>query len=120
MRSSWSLGVVFIALGGLSASGIGGHRPFGPVPWAIAALLVVAGVFLFTRTRASFYLALAAAAVTATSGILAFAHHPELALPVPPALAVGVGLYLIFRTAIASSTLGKKKTGLLPPDEAQP
>jgi hypothetical protein len=122
MRSSFTLGVVFIALGGLSASGIGGHRPLGPVPWAIAGLLVVAGLFLFTRTRASFFVALAAGAVTAITGVVALAHHPELALPVPPALSVGVGLYLIFRTAIASPLLGgkKKSKGFLPHDEAQP
>jgi hypothetical protein len=121
MRSSWSLGVVFIALGGLSASGIGGHRPLGPVPWGIAGLLVLAGVFLFTRTRASFFVALAAGTVTTLTGILALAHHPELALPVPPALSVGVGLYLIFRTAIASPLLGgKKPKGFVPRDEEQP
>ena len=120
MRSSWSLGVVFVALGGLSASGIGGHRPFGPVPWAIAAALVGAGLFLFTRLRASFFVALAAGAATAIGGVLALAHHPELALPVPPALSIGVGLYLVFRTAIAASTLGPKKKGFVPRDEAQP
>jgi hypothetical protein len=121
MRSSWSLGVVFIALGGLSASGIGGHRPLGPVPWGIAGLLVVAGLLLFTRTRLSFFVALAAGAVTAITGVLALAHHPELALPVPAALSIGVGLYLIFRTAIASPLLGGKKSSFAPPrDEAQP
>jgi len=114
MRSSWSLGVVYIALGGLSVSGIGGHRPLGAVPWILAALLVVAGAFLFTRTRVSFYVALAVGALTAITGILALAHHPELALPVPPALSIGVGLYLVFRTAIASPTFGAKKKGFVP------
>lgn len=114
MRSSWSLGVVYIALGGLSVSGIGGHRPLGAVPWILAALLVVAGVLLFTRTRISFYVALAIGALTAITGILALAHHPELALPVPPALSIGVGLYLVFRTAIASPAFGAKKKGFVP------
>src|SRR5262249_2017797 len=59
MRSSWSLGVVFIVLGGLSVSGIGGHRPLGPAPWVLAGLLVAAGALLFTRTRVAFYVALA-------------------------------------------------------------
>lgn len=114
MRSSWSLGVVYIALGGLSVSGIGGHRPLGAVPWILAALLVVAGALLFTRTRISFYVALAIGALTAITGILALAHHPELALPVPPALSIGVGLYLVFRTAIASPAFGAKKKGFVP------
>jgi hypothetical protein len=115
MRSSWSLGVVYIALGGLSVSGIGGHRPLGVAPWIIAGLLMAAGALLFTRARPAFYFALAVAALTAVSGIVALAHHPELSLPVPPALSVGVGLYLVFRTAIASPTFGApKKKGFIP------
>jgi hypothetical protein len=115
MRSSWSLGVVYIALGGLSVSGIGGHRPLGAAPWVIAALLVLAGALLFTRTRPAFYFALAVAALTAVTGIIALAHHPELALPVPPALSIGVGLYLVFRTAIASPAFGgAKQKGFIP------
>lgn len=115
MRSSWSLGVVYIALGGLSVSGIGGHRALGVAPYAIAGLLVLAGALLFTRARPAFYFALAVAALTAVTGIVALAHHPELALPVPPALSIGVGLYLIFRTAIASPTFGAPaKKGFLP------
>ncbi len=117
MRSSWSLGVVFIALGGIAVSGIGGHKPLGPVPWALAALLVVTGALLFTRTRVSFFIAIGTGAVTAISGVLALVHHPELALPVPAALSIGVGLYLIFRTAIAAPTFGKRKRGFIPRDE---
>jgi hypothetical protein len=118
MRTSWSLGVVFIALGGISVSGIGGHRPLGPVPYFIAALLVVTGVVLFTRTRAAFWVAINTGIVTAITGVLALAHHPELALPVPPALSIGVGLYLVLRTAIAAPTFGPKKSrGFIPHDE---
>jgi hypothetical protein len=118
MRSSWSLGVVFIALGGLSVSGIGGRHPLGPVAWVLAALLVAAGALMFTRTRAAFYCALTVGALTAASGALALAHHPELALPVPPALSIVVGLYLIFRTAIAAPTFGPaKQRGFIPRDE---
>lgn len=108
MRSSWSLGIVFVALGGLSVSGIGGRHPLGPVAWLLAGLLVVAGAFIFTHTRAAFYLALATGGITAATGILPYVHHPELALPVPPALAIGVGLYLVFRTAIAAREFGPR------------
>jgi hypothetical protein len=123
MRSSWSLGVVFIALGGISVSGIGGHRPIGPIPWLIAGLLVLTGALLFTRTRVSFWVAINTGAVTAITGVLALLHHPELALPVPPALSIGVGLYLIFRTAIAMSAFGAKKKGggfVPPPASPEP
>jgi hypothetical protein len=121
MRSSWSLGVVFIALGGISLSGIGGHRPLGPVPYVLAGLLVVTGALLFTRTRASFWIAINAGAITAITGVIALIHHPELALPLPPALSIGVGLYLVFRTAISTSAFGaKKKRGFIPPTEEQP
>lgn len=119
MRSSWSLGIVFVALGGLAVSGIGGHRPIGPVPWILAGLLVVAGALVFTRVRAAFWLALVAAALTAATGVLPYLHHPELALPVPPALSIGIGLYLVFRTALAASSFGApKKRGFVPPPEA--
>jgi hypothetical protein len=119
MRSSWSLGIVYIALGGLSVSGIGGRHPLGPVAWVLAALLVAAGALMFTRTRPAFFFALAAGALTAASGVMPYLHHPELALPVPPALSIVVGLYLIFRTAIAAPTFGPPKTrsGFIPRDE---
>ena len=119
MRSSWSLGVVFIALGGLSVSGIGGHRPIGPVAWTLAGLLVVAGAFIFTRTRIAFWIALAVAALTAASGIMPLVHHPELSLPVHPAATIGVGLYLVLRTAMAASSFGVAPRGFLPRDEKE-
>lgn len=120
MRSFWSLGVVFIALGGLSVSGIGGRHPLGPVAWVLAAILVAAGALLFTRMRAAWFFALAAGALTAASGVMPYLHHPELALPVPPALAIVVGLYLVFRTAIAAPTFGPHKPrGFIPRDEEE-
>jgi hypothetical protein len=117
MRSSWSLGVVYIVLGGLSVSGIGGRHALGPVAWVLAGLLVLAGALLFTRIRAAFWTALVVAAITAASGIMPLLHHPEWALPVPPALAIGIGLYLILRVSLAASTFGVKPRGFLPRDE---
>ena len=109
MRSPLTLGIVYIALGGLAVSGIGGHHPLGTVPYVIAGLLVAAGLALFTRARIAFYFAIAVAALTAVSGVLALAHHPELALPTPPAVSIAGGLYLIFRTAIGASGSDRKK-----------
>jgi hypothetical protein len=121
MRSSLSLGFVYLVLGGMSVSGIGGHRPVGTVPWVLAGLLVVAGALLFTRTRVAFYVAIATGALVAAGGVLALMHHPELGLAVPPALSIGVGLYLVFRTAIAASTFGApRKKGFIPRNETQP
>jgi hypothetical protein len=115
MRSPFTLGIVYVALGGLSVSGIGGHRPLGVVPWVLAGLLVVAGVALFTRLRPAYYFAIAVAALTAVTGVLALAHHPELALPAPPAVSIVVGLYLIFRSALASSSGGAdRKKAFIP------
>ena len=114
MRSPLTLGIVYIALGGLSVSGIGGHHPLGPVPWVLAGLLVVAGVALFTRMRPAFYFALGVAALTAVTGVLALAHHPELALPTPPAVSIAVGLYLVFRTVLASSAISGRKKAFIP------
>lgn len=117
MRSSWSLGILFIAFGGLAVSGIGGHRPIGPVPWAIAALLVVAGAFWFTGLRAAKWLAIVVGVLTAVTGVLFYAHHPELALPVPGWLSIVIGLYLVLRTAMAVVATPPKRRGFLPRDE---
>lgn len=116
MRSSWLLGVVFIVLGGLSLTPLGGHRVLTPAQWGLAIFLVAAGAFTFTRLRASYYVALVAATLTVVTGILGLAHHPEYALPIHPAASIGFGLYLIFRTAIASPQFGgaPKKKGFLP------
>jgi hypothetical protein len=116
MRSSWSLGILFVVFGGLSVSGIGGHRPLGPVAWVLAGLLMAAGALILTRLKAAYYLALAVGGLVAASGVMPYVGHPELALPVPPALAIGVGLYLVFRTAIAASAFGPPKArGFVPP-----
>jgi hypothetical protein len=115
MRSSWSLGILYIVFGGLAVSGIGGHRPLGPVAWVLAGLLIAAGALILTRLRPAFYVALAVGGLVAASGIMPYVGHPELSLPVPPALSIGVGLYLVFRTAITASAFGAPKSrGFIP------
>src|SRR5262249_17992572 len=114
MRSPVTLGVVFIAMGGLSISGIAGRHPLGPVSWGIAGLLVAAGIALLIRRPFAFYLALFAGTVTAATAVMPYAHHPGLALPVPPLLSIGVGLYLVARTAMLRLMAPDKPRGFLP------
>jgi hypothetical protein len=116
MRSSATLGVVFVVLGGLSVSGIGGRHALVPAAWILAGLLCVAGALLFTQRRPAFYFALAVAALTVLSGIIAMLGHPNLSLPVPPPLAIGVGLYLVLRTSIAASFAKGQSRGFAPRD----
>jgi hypothetical protein len=119
MRPSSSLGVVFIALGGIAVAPLGGRGAPGPVAIAIAALLVVAGVSLLTGRGFAFWVAMAAAAVAALTGLLAWTGHPTWGLPVPPLLSIGVGLYLILRTFMARASLGVKPRSFLPRDDEQ-
>jgi hypothetical protein len=105
-------------MGGLSISGIAGHHPQGPVGWAIAGLLVVAGIALLIGRPFAFYLALVAGTVTAATGVLPYAHHPELSLPVPPLLSIVVGLYLVGRTAMLRVMAPNKSHGFLPHDRS--
>lgn len=117
MRSSWSLGVVFIALGGIAVSPIGAHQPLTPVGVALAALLVIGGVALVLQRPFALWVALAAAGAAVLTGVVALAGHPRWALPVPAPLSIGVGLYLILRTFMARGSLGHKPRGFLPRDD---
>src|SRR5947209_6254945 len=118
MRSSSSLGVVFIALGGIAVSPLGARAPLTPAGLTIAALLVVAGVLLLLRRSFAFWAALAAALATVLSGVLALGGLTRWALPVPGGLSIGVGLYLILRAFIARSSLGPQPPrALVPKDE---
>jgi hypothetical protein len=101
-------------MGGLSISGIAGRHPLGPVAWGIAGLLVVAGIALLIRRPFAFYLAVFAGTVTAAMGVMPYLHHPELSLPVPPPLSIGVGLYLVGRTAMLRLMATDKPRGFLP------
>jgi hypothetical protein len=104
-------------MGGLSLSGIGGHVPLGWAAWGIAGLLIIAGVLLLLKRSFAFYVAIAAAIITAATGVMPYLHHPELALPVPPILSIVVGLYLVARTAMLRLAKPDKATGFLPRDD---
>ena len=110
MRSDWSLGILMIAMGGLSISGIGTQPHPSPAGWAIAGALVVGGAVLFLRKPFSLYVAMASALVTLLGGVLALAHHPELSLPVPAAMSIVVGLYLFVRLAMAKAYFGQRRS----------
>jgi hypothetical protein len=118
MRSSTTLGVVFIALGGIAVAPLGHHGALTVPALVIAALLVLAGVALLTARGFAFWVAIGAAGVALLTGVAALLGHPALALPVPPLLSVVVGSYLILRTFMARGSLGAKRRGFLPRDEA--
>lgn len=98
-----------IAMGGIGISGIGGAKPQGAVPWAVAAILVAGGALMFIRKPFVFWIAIACATVLAATGALALAGHPNLALPVPPVLSLVIGLYLCLRAVIARPHLAPRK-----------
>jgi hypothetical protein len=101
MQSGWSVGILMIAMGALSVGGFGQQHPPTQVGWVIAGLLVCGGGILFLRRPFAWWLGMLAAAVTVASGLVAQFGKPEWALPVPPLLAVVIGLYLLFRLTIA-------------------
>ena len=101
MRSSSQLGIVYVALGGVSVSGSAATARSARAGCS-RACSSLAGAALFTRLRPAFYFALGWRRADRGDGVLALAHHPELALPTPPAASIAVGLYLVFRTALAS------------------
>jgi hypothetical protein len=108
MQSGWSVGILMVAMGGLSVGGFGAQHPT-KVGWAIAGLLIVAGGLLFLRRPFAWWVGLGAAAITLVSGFVAQAGKPELGLPTPPLLAIVVGLYLVFRLLMARAYFQQKK-----------
>jgi hypothetical protein len=117
VRSPLSLGILYIVMGGLGLSGLGGAGPLGRVQYGLAAALIAAGVLLLTRLRLAFYLALLAGLATAATGVLGLTGHRELALPLQPAVSVGVGLYLCLRLFLARAGLGRRRRAAPAGDE---
>jgi hypothetical protein len=107
--SPYTVGLLMIFMAGIGVSGMGTPNKATPVAYAIAGVLAVAGATMFLKKPFAFYIAMAAAALLAVSGLLALLGKPELALPVPPALSLVIGLYLCLRTVIARPSLQPKK-----------
>ena len=110
MRSPISLGILFLAMAGLSVAGVPGAR-LGPGGYAVVGLLGAAGLLVMTRLWAAYYLGLLAGGATAISGIVAWGW-PALAarwsLPVHPGISTVVGLYLCIRMALAHRMFGRQ------------
>lgn len=124
MRSTFTLGFVFLALAGFSYYGAG-HAPRGrltPISWALMGLLVVTGLLIIARLRVGYYAGIATGFITALAGVLAWTHvgGSALALPIQPAIAVVVGLYLCMR--VATTPIGPRPSlaEKLREDEPQP
>lgn len=116
MRTSWSLGPLFIVVGGIAVSPLGTRTgPLTPVALALAAALIVAGVFFLIKRPFAFHVGLGAAGLTALTGLAAQLHHPEWALPIAPWLSIVLGIYLAVRTVTARFAAAPKR--FVPTDE---
>jgi hypothetical protein len=109
MQSGWSVGILMIAMGVLSVGGFGAQHPPTHAGWAIAGLLVGAGGLLFLRKPFVWWVGLLAAVVTLASGFITQAGKTEWGLPVPPLLAIVIGLYLVFRLTMARAYFSRKQ-----------
>jgi hypothetical protein len=106
MRSPpWSIGMLMICMGGLAIAPLGGRAPAGPPAYALAALLVAGGMALFSRRPFGFWVALASAGLTVLVGVGALATGRAARLPLPPAILIGIGLYLCLRVLMARAML---------------
>ena len=101
-----------ICMGALGVIPIGMRAKPTPIGWAIAGVLVATGALLFLRRPFTWWLALAASALTLVTGVLAQLGKPQWALPVPAVLSIVIGLYLLLRLVIARSYFQPK--GFLP------
>lgn len=109
MQSGWSVGILMIAMGGLSIGGFGAQHSPTRIGWMIAGLLIGAGGLLFLRRPFVWWVALAAALITLASGFVAQAGKPDWSLPVPPLLAIVVGVYLVLRLVMARAYFSQKQ-----------
>jgi hypothetical protein len=101
MRPSISIAVVMIFMGAFWIfAAQHGPKP-APAAWVLTGLLLAGGVATLTRRLPGFYIGMAAGAALALSGIAGFAGHHELGLPVHPAMALIIGLYLCVRVAMS-------------------
>jgi hypothetical protein len=109
MQSGWSVGVLMIAMGVLSVGGFGAQHPPTHVGWGIALILVGAGGLLFLRKPFVWWIGLGAALLTLGSGFVTQAGKTEWGLPVPPLLAIVIGLYLVLRLAMARAYFNRQE-----------
>ena len=114
MRSSWSLGPLYIAVGALAVSPLGARGPLTPAAIVLAALLIVAGVVLLTKRGFAYWLAIPVAVVVALSGVVAQLGHPQWTLLSPPWMPIVLGGYLTVRTLMAR-TQANTPSRFIPP-----
>ncbi len=102
MRTSWSLGPLFIVVGGIAISPLGTRTgPLTPVALFVAAALVAAGALFLAKRPFAFWVGIAAAGLAVLTGIVALAGKPQLALPIKPWMSIVLGIYLGVRTVTA-------------------
>jgi hypothetical protein len=102
MRTSWSLGPLFIVVGAIAISPFGTRTgPLTPVALFVAAALVAAGALFLTKRPFAFWVGIAAAGLATLTGIVALAGLPQFALPIKPWMSIVLGIYLGIRTITA-------------------
>lgn len=116
MRTSWSLGPLFIVVGGIAITPLGARTgPLTPFAIFVAAALVAAGVLFLTKRPFAFWVGIAAASLAALTGLVALAGYPQLALPLKPWMSIVLGIYLGVRTVTARAAGAPRR--FIPTDE---
>ena len=110
MRSELTWGLVFLAFAAFPAVAVPGAH-LALCAWVLVGMLAVAGALCITRIRAAYYVALVVATAVVLSGVVTWAGigAGRLGLPMNPLLQVVLGLYLLFRVALAHGTFGRGK-----------
>ncbi len=105
MRPETWISLLMILFGGVSLSGVNPQLHPSPVGWALGLSCMVAGAALFARITLTFFIAVGVALLVGAGGVAAILHHPNLALPGPWGLSVGVGLYITLRLFMSKQAL---------------
>jgi glucose dehydrogenase len=114
VQSPVTVGILMVAMAGLGLAPLGPNRASaGAAQFAIAGVLLVAGLLMILKRPIAFAVATGAAGMLIGTGVAAMAGAPQFALPFHPLISIVIGLYLFLRIYMAKRGLKPKAT---PPD----